>query len=545
MRGVRDNSVREQGVSIFKGVRYAAPLTAQERFRAPRKLQSWTGVRDALAYGAPAIQPPPGNTPGVLPAEDCLFLNLWTPATKPDGKKRAVMYYLHGGGFVIGSGNARYQDGANLARNHDVVVIETNHRLGIMGYLWLGDVLGADYATSGNQSLFDITEGLDWVRRNAEAFGGDPNNVMVWGESGGGAKTSSIYGFTPATRLFHKASIESGPGIRMTTRDQAAATTRYVLDRLGIAPSEARKILDVPASALLAIQGSGGAGGPPQAVSAAEAAAEAAARARAMAGMADANKGRPPGGDGPGLKGMGAGAINSYASVIDGTYLPAHPFDPSAPAISANKPLLVGGNKDEATFFLRTSPDRLVIDKLDQVGLRERLVTQYGEQYGPALLAAYQQDMPTATPSQIAVAVSSDSFSRVGSTWIAEKKVAQGKAAVYNYRLVQGTTPPLPGTSIPGGAGHALDIGLKFDITGPDAAEPDNGAALIATAKNMSRYWTSFAKTGVPHAEGQPIWPAYDLNRRPMMLLKAKCEVVDDQYPNVRKVWAGMMSRST
>ena len=519
----RLRGARVDGVSIFKGVRYAAPLTAQDRFKAPRKLPSWKGVRDALEYGAPSIQRPSRNVGGVEPSEDCLFLNLWTPATKPDGKKRAVMYYLHGGGFVIGSGNAQGQDGANLARNNDVVVIETNHRLGLLGFLWLGDLLGEEYATSGNQGLFDITEGLDWVRRNVEAFGGDPNNVMVWGESGGGAKTSSIYAFSPAVKLFHKASIESGPGIRMKPRELATETTVYVLDQLGISRRDARKLLDVPADKLLAIQ-------------------EAPAPRPATGAAAN----------GPPLMGMGSGALNSYGSVVDGKFLAAHPFDPTAPAMSADKPLIVGGNKDEATFFLRTAPDKSVFS-LDEEGLRKRIVTQYGDANGGALLAAYHKDMPEATPSQIAIAIQSDSFSRIGSNYIAEKKVAQGRAPAFLYRLVQGLTVPVEGTNYPTGAMHALDIGLKFDnaLRGPtgvsgsggrNAAEPDGGAALQATAKNMSRYWAGFAKTGVPHAEGQPAWPAYDLTSRPMMLLKAQCEVVNDPYPNVRKTWSAMMT---
>lgn len=503
LRGARVN-----GVSVFKGVRYAAPLTAQDRFKAPRKLQSWSGVQDALAYGAPSIQEPGGNLASVAPSEDCLFLNIWTPATKPDGKKRAVMYYLHGGGFTIGSGSARGQDGANLARNNDVVVIETNHRLGLLGYLWLGDLLGEQYATSGNQSLFDITEGLDWTRRNVEAFGGDPDNVMVWGESGGGAKTSSIYAFNPAAKLFHKASIESGPGIRMNTREQAAATARYVLEQLSIAPGDARKLLEVPAAQLLAIQMKG----------------------------AVASGERAPG---PPLTGMGRVGLNGYSSVVDGKYLPHHPFDPAAPAISAAKPLIVGGNKDEATFFLRTSPDKSIFS-LDETALGARAIQQFGPADGPALVAAYHRDMPEATPPQIAVAMQSDSFSRIGSTRIAEEKVQQGRAPVYLYRLTEGVTAPIPGTTFPTGASHALDIGLKFDNSGDRPGEPDGGAALRAAAKNMSRLWAGFAKTSVPHAEGQPAWPAYNLTSRPMMLIKAQCEVVNDQYPTIRQVWSRM-----
>lgn len=505
----RLRGARVDGVSAFKGVRYAAPLTREDRFKAPRPLPSWTGVRDALAYGAASVQTPGGVLNGVAPAEDCLFLNLWTPATGADGRKRAVMYYLHGGGFVTGSAAARGQDGANLARNNDVVVIETNHRLGLLGFLWLGDLLGEDYATSGNQSLFDITAGLEWTRRNVEAFGGDPNNVMVWGESGGGAKTSAIYAFNPAAPLFHKASIESGPGIRMAPRTQAAATARYVLEQLGITPANAKALLDVPAEQLLALQ----------------------------------NKGPVASGEraaGPPLSGMGSGALNSYGPVVDGKHLARHPFDPDAPALSAAKPLIVGGNLDEATFFLRSAPDKSVFN-LDEAALSQRVTAQYGATNGPALLAAYHRDMPAATPSQIAVAIQSDSFSRVGSDRIAERKAAQGKAPVYLYRLTEGMKATIPDTTFPLGASHALDISLKFDNSGERPTEPDKGAALQAAAKAMSGYWAGFAKTGVPSTTGQPGWPAFNTRERPMMLIQAQCTVVKDQYPAIRQAWARMM----
>ena len=191
-------------------------------------------MRDAVALGAPAIQP--GQRRNEPPqSEDCLFLNVWTPAA--DGRKRPVMFYSHGGGFTTGSGGAGYQDGGNLARTWDVVVVATNHRLGLMGYLYLGDLGGEEYATSGNQGLLDICDGLKWVHENIEAFGGDPANVMIFGESGGGAKTSCLYAMPAAAPFFNKASIESGPGIRMMPRDAAAETTLMVLKYLGIEKS--------------------------------------------------------------------------------------------------------------------------------------------------------------------------------------------------------------------------------------------------------------------------------------------------------------------
>jgi para-nitrobenzyl esterase len=317
IRGARNNNV-----CTFKGVPYAGMVSGANRFRAAPPLKSWAGVRDALELGAPSQQP--GKTYYGLnepsPDENCLFLNVWTPAA--DGRKRPVMFYSHGGGFMTGSGGGAGQDGANLARTWDVVVVATNHRLGLLGYLYLGEVGGEEYATSGNHGLLDIRDGLKWVHDNIERFGGDPGNVMIFGESGGGAKTSCSYALPSAAPYFNKASIESGPGIRMTPRDVAAETTLLTLKELGLEKSDWRKLLEVPVEKLLPAQ---------------------VALGRSPSRVAPQRTG--------GRGGIGGNARpGGFGPVVDGTILPGHPFDPEAPAISKNKPLIVGVNRDEATF---------------------------------------------------------------------------------------------------------------------------------------------------------------------------------------------------
>jgi para-nitrobenzyl esterase len=243
---------RADGVAIFKGIPYAGPVSGRNRFKAAPPPQAWTGVRDAVTFGAPAMQPNRDRPNEPRPAEDCLFLNVWTPAA--DGRKRPVMFYNHGGGFTVGSAGTAYQDGSSLARTWDVVVVATNHRLGLMGFLYLGHLGGDEYATSGNQGLLDIRDGLRWVSENIERFGGDPQNVMIFGESGGGAKTSCLYAMPSAAPYFNKASIESGPGVRVYPRDSAIETTSMVLKQLGLAEPEWRRLLDVPADRLLDVQ---------------------------------------------------------------------------------------------------------------------------------------------------------------------------------------------------------------------------------------------------------------------------------------------------
>src|SRR5438876_3881563 len=245
---------RAKDVITFKGIPYAGSVSGENRFKAPPPLEPWTDVRDAFNPGPPAFQAsrPSFGKEEPFPSEDCLVLNIWTPAI--DQRRRPVMFYNHGGGFVIGSGSTWYQDGANLAREYDVVVVANNHRLGLLGYLFLADLAGEEYASSGNQGILDIAAALKWVHENIEAFGGDPHNVMVFGESGGGAKTSCIYALPAAKDYFNKASIESGPGVHMAPRDIATETARMVLSELGLSDKAFLKLEEVPAQKLLEVQ---------------------------------------------------------------------------------------------------------------------------------------------------------------------------------------------------------------------------------------------------------------------------------------------------
>ena len=307
----------EDGVRVFRGIPYAGRVSGDRRFRRPAPLEPWTGLRDAIRLGPPAIQSGRmASATEPAPAEDCLVLNVWTPDA--DHRRRPVLFYSHGGGFVTGSGGSSAQDGANLARHFDVVVVETNHRLGLLGFLYLDDVGGEAYAGSGNNGILDIVDGLRWVHDNVEGFGGDPSNVMIFGESGGGAKTSCLYAMPSAAPYFNKASIESGPGIRMMTRSAAADTTARVLKQMNLAPGEWRRLLEVNTDDLLAVQTQFQPVPPDQTV-------------------------RP--------RGAERAAPIGFSPVVDGVALPNHPFDPTAPAISRDKPLMVGWNEDEYTFF--------------------------------------------------------------------------------------------------------------------------------------------------------------------------------------------------
>lgn len=503
----RSGKIRGQridGVNIFKGVPYAGKTSGGRRFQRPAPLDPWTGVKDTLTLGAPAIQNPRRNEPD--PSEDCLFLNVWTPAN--DNQKRAVMFYSHGGGYVGGSGGSGGQDGANLARNFDVVVVQTNHRLGLMGFLYLDEIAGEEYAGSGNMGVADIAAGLKWVNENIANFGGDPNNVMIFGESGGGGKTSCLYAMPEAAPFFNKCSIESGPGVRMLTTEMAAKTTAHVMNELGISASNWRKILEVPTSTLLEIQ----------------------SKIPTV----------PPFQPKDRLKDQES--IWGFGPVVDGVVLPHHPFDPKATETSRNKPLLVGWNEDEHTFFAWQQKD-IAPFSMNFDGIRERLFTEFGENTDQ-LIATYRKARPEASAPDIFVAIKSINMMGLGSIEIAEKKSQQQAAPVYLYNFGYKSNMKIPGTEYEMGTPHAMDISFKFNNEVPpkegEAARMGFGGSKpdrFQASHNFAELWTNFAKTGKPSAENAPEWPAYNLSERATMRIDAKCQVINDRFAEELANW--------
>jgi para-nitrobenzyl esterase len=353
--------------------------------------------------------------------------------------------------------------------------------------------------------MLDIIAGLGWVSRNIERFGGDPNNVMIFGDSGGGAKTSCLYAMPEAAPYFNKASIESGPGIRMTDAEQAARLTGSVLSELGIDARDWRRLLDVPPAKLLEIQ----------------------LKLSGMPNVAALRGGDPSGGL-PAMK---------FSPVVDGKTLPAHPFDPAAPAISRNKPLMVGYNRDEAAFFAAMSGD-IGMFNVDEAGLRERLKPMFPDY--EQVIATYRRSRPAASPADILIAVQSAGFAGNGSVTIAERKVAQQAAPAFAYIFNYPLETTIPGAKRPLGPMHALEIPFKFNnvdvpMRGSVLAgkRPERHAAGLA----MSEMWATFARTGTPGAAGQPDWPAYTLDRRPTMIIDAACRVENDPYGEERRFW--------
>ena len=495
--------VRRGGVDVYRGIPYGGVVSGERRFLPAAPAAAWAGVRDASRLGAPSLQDP-GGTFGLnepAPAEDCLFLNVWTPSQR--GAKRPVMFYSHGGAFVSGSGGGATQDGSNLAREHDVVVVATNHRLGLLGYLYLGELGGEAYARSGNQGMSDILLALKWVRSNIEAFGGDPDNVMIFGESGGGGKTSCLYAMPAAAPLFAKAAIQSGPAVRIGDPAVAAQTTRMVLDELGLDKSDWRKMLDAPGSAILEAQ-------------------------RSLAA-----KYRPQPGDWNGFVAFGPGG---YGPIIDPELLPHHPFDPAAPATARDKPLITGWIDSEATFFAWSLKQYAAFHLTDEQ-VQGQLRGELGSNAEP-ILAAYRSDRPQATPSELYLAIESARIMGLGTIAVAERKAAQAGAPVYYYNLAYRSNMKLPGTvGVEAGAMHAIDIPLVFNNTAPTTTLLGDRPERIAAGRNMSAMWANFARTGAPSAAGQPAWRPYRLQDRATMVIDTQCQLVEDRHSAERIAW--------
>src|SRR6202050_845451 len=476
------------GVSTFKGIHYGANPEGAGRFLPPVAPQPSNAVAEALSYGDLAPQNLSGATgsdiriamgdifgPGKV-SEDCLILNVWTPSLTHG--RRPVMVWLHGGGYTGGSDGAPTYDGTNLARKQNLVVVGINHRLNVFGYLYLGEIGGPKYADSGNVGMLDCMLALEWVRDNIAHFGGDPNNVTIFGESGGGGKVSVLMAMPPAKGLIHKAIVESGSTLRVSTADEADAAARKYLAQLKIAPDRVDDLQKVPMADMLAAM-------------------------RAMTGPNSIRLG----------------------PVVDGRSLPRQPFDPDAPAQSASIPMLIGNNGTESTLLIGMA-DASVFS-LNETDMRTKLkayLHSTDDAKLDALIATYKQNRPNATPSDIYFAVTTDRMMRMNAVTQAERKVAQGAAPAYMY-IFAWQTPILGGKLR---SPHAIELGFVFDNTDKTAVYTGAGAATAALAAKMSAAWAAFARTGNPNVPGLPHWPFYDTATRATMIFNDDCTVVND-----------------
>jgi para-nitrobenzyl esterase len=477
-----------RGVSTWRGIPYARA----DRFMPPHAPDRWPGVRPALSYGNICPQPvsPDLREPQTFisdthywPAsEACQNLNVWSPAA--DGKKRPVMVWLHGGGFFSGSSNELgVYDGTNLAAKGDVVVVSLNHRLNALGFMDLS-AYGPQYAGSANVGMLDIVAGLQWVRDNIARFGGDPANVTIFGQSGGGAKVTALLASPLAKGLFGKAVIQSGApgGFGPAALDQATArrVAALTLANAGLSAGDVGKLAALPYDALVV------------------------ASDKALRQVsAERNSGGAP---------LGFPTVN-WSPVVDGRFLTEVPFAGGAPVVSKGVPLMVGSTLSEFGNF----PNPMIAghEHWSEADALAWLRRTRGPQ-ADAVAAAYKKAYPALAPG---VWPTIDTGLRGASLRVAAAKAAQGDP-VYNY-LFAWRSPVLDYTWA---AGHSSEIGLVFD--NPDAEEQALGGGPVVDrlAAEMSSAWIAFARTGDPNAHGVPRWPRFTAQQPATLVFDARSE---------------------
>lgn len=471
----RVRGARQDGVLTFKGVRYGAD-TGPRRFQPPLPPAPWSDIRDALVYGPGAPQRGAGADGPT--SEDCLFLNVWSPGA--DAGRRPVMVYIHGGAYSAGSGSSPLYDGTRLAARGDVVVVTLNHRLGALGYLSLGR-LEPRFADSGNVGQLDLVLALQWVRDNIAAFGGDPGKVMVFGQSGGGAKIATLMAMPAARGLFHRAATMSGQQVTASGPLNAERRARAFLDPLKATPDQ---LAGLPVGALVEAMGV-----------------------------------RDPI--------LPTGSLY-FGPVLDDRSLTRHPFWPDAPAQSADIPMIIGNTRDETRAFLGADPHN---HSLTWDELPARLGPELRVDISPeTVVARYRALYPDWTPSRVFFAASTASRSWRAAVIEAEARAGQG-APAFVYQL---------DWQAPNGAGapHTLDIPLVFgtlDAPGSITGLSDDARSVSGA---MQDAFIAFARHGRPDHAGIPAWAPYDLPERRTMVFDAPPRLADDPRGKERELFA-------
>lgn len=479
----------ENGLYVFKGIPYASPPTGEKRWLPPQPPVPWSGIRDATDYAT--IAPQPESRLGMISefeapepqSEDCLFLNIWTPGL--DNSRRPVMFWIHGGAFSMGSGSQPMYRGGELAKAGNIVLVTINYRLGVLGFLNLNEVTGGRIPATGNEGLLDQIQALKWVKENIIAFGGDPENITIFGESAGGMSIGCLLAMPAAKGLFKKAIIESTVGDMAMSLESAVKTARVFLDIIGISPDDVSSLRSLKVEQLL----------------------------QAHQELA-----------------MKTGGMAPVIPVADGKVLPDFPLKVLRKGFAREIPVIVGNNLDEQKLFWAVLPD---FPKVDESGLKKRVAKLAPANFVDTIIETYRAARAkrgeSTEPVEILSAILTDITFRLKAIAIAEAQCKNGQSA-YNY-LFTWQSPALGGRL---GACHALEIGFlfgnrdeKFCGAGPEADE------LSAKMKDA---WLAFARTGNPSCKLLGKWPAY-CEKRETMILGRTCRVEVAPYEDERRIW--------
>ena len=485
----------QSGLSVFKGIPFAAPPIGAQRWLPPGKPAAWSGIRDARSFGG--VAPQNNMMLSALAAmviddpqsEDCLYLNVWTPAA--DAKKRPVMVWIHGGAFEIGAGSQGIYDGSTLARRGDVVVVGINYRLGPLGFLRLADLSNGKIPATGNEGILDQIAALQWVRDNIAEFGGDPANVTIFGESAGGMSVGTLLAAPPAKGLFHKAIPQSGACHTGAQRERANRNAERIMAKLGASTAEAMRAL-TPAQLLTGTM------------------------------LADGKTPDPEFG-------------MAYQPVIDGGMMPRAAIEMVTDGASSEVAIMAGSTLDEWKLF--AAMDRGA-QKLDRAGLAARYSRRMAPDVADALISSYEKarasrGAPT-TGVEIFSALETDRVFRIPAVRLAELH-ANRRGRIYNYLF----TWPSPAARGALGSCHALELGFVFGTNHlpgmPQFA--GTGPVVERLATEMQDAWLAFARTGDPSCASLGTWPQYDASRRATMILGEKSKVEDAPYDGERRAW--------
>jgi len=489
----------KDGLSIFRGIPYAAAPVGARRWRAPEPAAPWSGVRKAAGFGACAPQ-------NLIPldlleafkisepqSEDCLFLNVWTP--RVDGARRPVLVWIHGGAFTIGSGAQSIYDGAPLAKRGDVVVVTVNYRLGPLGFLRLSELTGGRIPSTGNEGILDQVAALGWVRDNIAAFGGDPENVTIFGESAGGMSVGTLLGLPKARGLFHKAIPQSGACSTANTREHAAHVAERFTSLLGVG-RDADALLAAPAAQLL----------------------------ETMAKLAG-----PPGTANDDVGGM------PFQPVIDGDVQPRLALESVARGSAAGVPILLGTTLEEWKLFMPADPTNFTLTDEQLYARCERRLGAAGRGVVDAYRKARGERSAAVTPPELWGALETDRIFRMPALRLAETQT-QHEPRVFNY-LFTWPSPMLGGML---GSCHALELGFVFGTHAQPGMVDFSGTgpkAGVLSARMMDA-WLAFAKSGDPSTQAMA-FPRYTAADRATCVFGETSEVVPAPYDEERRAWDG------
>lgn len=477
----RVRGVTLDGIKWFRGIPYGADTSGKNRFMPPQKAAAWSGVRDCTGWGHVApqhISPEASDYTKYVgwnnyrggQSEDCLVINVWTPAVRDNGK-RAVMFIIHGGGYTSGSGNLVALEGQHLAKLANMVVVTVNHRLGALGFMDLSAFGGGDLASSGNVGMMDLVQALQWVHDNIAQFGGDPGNVTITGQSGGGGKCSHLMAMPSAKGLFHKVAIQSGSTLKTGRHEIAQKSAEALWTKLGVQKGDLAKLQAIPFVQIVDNQTQAG-------------------------------------------------------PVLDGSIIPRDPFDPDAPAVSANVPMIIGTCQNDFGFTVNETSD-------DEASIKKWIEGQLRDSKGKVdeVYAAYRKAYPKYNGFLLRATIVTDKGVRRSAIAQAERKSAQGAAPAYMYRWDW----PAAGFGARYGAVHGTDLSPAF--ANPTTAMTGNTPSGKLLARELGSSFAAFAKTGNPNNPTIPKWEPYMASKRAVMVFDAKVHAVNDPSADLRHMW--------